>query len=237
MRLRNNSGSLRRREPLLGVGPNKKYRAKTSIFGIVLILGLVVAGCSAGAGPAPEETRTSKVTPLHNPEGKAVLCDDSGCVIVEGNPGDREGQYPQSEASKQILADERLTREEYETAFANYVACMAELGYSIRVRDASSKYIDYSPETGEDETFCYDTHYFAADYHWQVYEQPRESSAPAIEHYISCLNDAGIKPLTEEIPEDWREQVHLANGLYEQAEKAWLDGLLTKAQEDACFKS
>lgn len=200
------------------------------------ILAMGVVGCSSSEDreEPPELRSTSEIPP-------SPACDPlaQSCEPVSADGATAKTNQPASEKSKAMIADKRLTREEYEEAFADFQACAAQGGVELESVDTAALYIQYASTTAQEEIVapCYEVHFFEADYFWQSYEQPREDLGPVIENFIACLDGTKVDPPEWKIPESRRARAFMLDEVKDFVSDAWDAGLLTHAQGEACFAS
>ena len=142
--------------------------------------------------------------------------------------------YPMAESVRAALADDRLTREEYEAAFGEYQACMDRYGAPLVDVSTGGDLIHYASPGGEAETYCYETFYFPADVFWQTIEAAADVGADDVRLSIECLEAADIEPVVTVVPDGQRERNIAHRDLYDQITQLMLDGLLTREQYKVC---
>lgn len=172
---------------------------------------------------------------LAGPEG---CCDKDGVCDGASIYETVEVCYPDVMGTEEviaIMADNRVTRDEYETAFRNFATCMEKEGRALVEVDMGAEVITYSyPVVGTiNDRTCYYLHFRSVDIFWQSYEAagPSPERETRIKHYIQCLRDADVEPAVAELPTLPRDQA-LADDLLRK--QARLTANLTVDQWDYC---
>lgn len=194
----------------------------------------IVAGCSPSSDEtAPELPATLQSAATGEP---TKLCNETGTECVTGKDAEG-GRWPKDPSAKlqSLVADKRLTRDEYESAFGDFQACLADGGLELTGVDTTATYIAYVAGVGGLWDECYEVHYSMADAFWQLYEEPRTDDAPAIKKYISCLDDAGVDHPAWKIPESRRDKAFLYDEVEEFVRGADAAGLLSAEESRVCF--
>lgn len=204
----------------------------TARAGLVVLLLSLAAGCGSGDGG-----EATVALPTASAPSPSESCDPAveRCTFTDENGGLLTSAYPQSAKVTEMLADNRITREEYETAFSDFEACMADRGYTLIDVDTSSTYIDYAaPVAGDDGDYCYDTHYREVDAFWQIYEEPRLDLVPTLTALIACIESTQASPPGWTIPDQKRAQALLLDEVVQFARDAQDSGTLTHEEWLAC---
>lgn len=192
-----------------------------------------VSGCAPGGSGAIDQPPS-----LPGPAATASRGTDRPNSVPSRPAGERPdvvAAYPATEALDAALADDRLTREEYEQAFASYQACMDQYGAPLVDVVTSGDNISFATPGGPAEDYCYETHYQAADIFWQTIESPRvDVPSGYLTYVIACYREAGVDPVVTEVPAGRRERAVAARALSDQFSVALGAGLLTDEQAVAC---
>lgn len=101
-----------------------------------------------------------------------------------------------SEGQRMALADDEVTREEYDAGFRRYQACMEGLGYSLGSVKEVDGVLQYSvPVVSEDEggSACYEREFSLIDQAWQTRPEILEQSESS-RIIKACLVDNGVDP-------------------------------------------
>jgi hypothetical protein len=114
------------------------------------------------------------------------------------------GPIPDAASAHQraALADDRVTREEYDAAFELFSACVRKAGFEVLVQGESNETIAYSVTetavTSGVEGECYDTEFRMIDVVWQM---SHVDTSEATTQLRECLEAHGIRPAntTEEV--------------------------------------
>ncbi|QIK84516.1 hypothetical protein [Sanguibacter sp. HDW7] len=196
------------------------------------------------ARKAPPEWIFAEVTPTTGPDGRRYLCGATG-TCIEDKPGQNPmtDPFPPDPAMTERLKDRRLTREEYESQFLDYVACLEEFDIGVHVASMSTPKISFSTDAVpmdiesdayRADRFCGDTYWEPVNAHWQTVEMPHPMRAENIEHIIACLTDAGIAPVVTAVPKEGPEQALALEDLDMQVWESAKAGALTMKQWDRC---
>lgn len=201
---------------------------------------LAAAGCTGtDIGDAPPSLPPAAAATIGS-QGAGAKTDVPARPAASTGQSDDDGHvalapYPESETVRAALADDRLTREEYENSFAEFQACMARYGASLDAVSTSGKYITYGSPGGDVDAYCYETFYRPVDAFWQTIENPRDDiSADDVSLAIECLEAADVEPIVTVVPGGRRDRSIAHRDLYEQIAQLALDGLLTVDQYKAC---
>lgn len=205
---------------------------------------LAAAGCTGTGtdiGDAPPSLPPAAAATIGSPgAGAGAETDVPARPAASTEQSDDDGNvalapYPEAETVRAALADDRLTREEYENSFPEFQACMARYGASLDAVSTSGKYITYGSPGGDVDAYCYETFYGPVDAFWQTIENPRDDiSADDVSLAIECLEAADVEPVVTVVPGGRRERSVAHRDLYEQIAQLALDGLLTVDQYKAC---
>ncbi|QIK84518.1 hypothetical protein [Sanguibacter sp. HDW7] len=224
----------------------------------VLVAALALGACTpAPDDDGPEVTPTFKRTvppwefvemvPSVAPDGTRWECDAdmSSCgEVVEGQLPPTV-PFPQDPAMTERLSDRRLTREEYESQFLDYVACLEEFDIGVHVASMSTPMISFStdavPMDIESDayrasTFCGDTHWEPVNYHWQAYEMPQPHLEEDVEHLLACMTEAGMTPVITTVPDDGPEQAFARRDLSEQIREEMFAGEVPMSVWETCIE-
>lgn len=200
---------------------------------VAVLAAAALSACAPGGSGAIDETPSLPGAVATATPG----ADRPGSVPSRpaGEKPDVVAAYPASEALDAALADDRLTREEYEQAFASYQACMDRYGVPLVDVVTSGDSISFASLGGPAEDYCYETHYQAADIFWQTIESPKvDVSVDYLTYVITCYREAGIDPVVTEVPAERRARAVAARALSDQFSVAFEAGLFTYEQAVAC---
>lgn len=134
-----------------------------------------------GLACTPEDGRPStggggEVAPFDGSAPRELSIDlDSGGYAVWAAWVDRPANAEPSAIQQGALADGVVTREEYVAGFERYVACMADLGFTVSYGDTDREIIGYtilgnSGDSGAANR-CYEAEFHLVDVEWQVAHQ------------------------------------------------------------------
>jgi len=198
-----------------------------------VVAAFLVTACS----PAADEDQLPAL-PTASAPSPTSSCDPqlTSCRLVDENGTELRTVYPPSDKVKAMLADERVTREEYETAFSDYQACMKDHGLELYFVDTSSDIITFSSQVvaGDDESWCNETHYREVDAFWQVYERAPDDLTGLLAQLVACLDDVGVAVPHRDLPEARRDQRLLLDEIEDRVDDARGRGLMTDEQATAC---
>ena len=102
---------------------------------------------------------------------------------------------PMSAEHEAAIADNHVTREEYEAAFRRFATCMEGAGGDLQSSDMNDEMISYSYTTLEIHDRCYDAEYREIDAMWQL---DAIDHAPGIAAYSACLEATSVAPEIDE---------------------------------------
>ncbi len=166
-------------------GPAILCRATRAIPAAVLVLPLLLGGCSSSA---PSEQSA-------------------------GGPGDALTGADVSDASAEQAAeisDRKATAGEYQAAFQRYRECLSAAGYELSGVDLTNSVYEFgvpgaAVEDGADAE-CYQAEFRYVDMLWQSSDDVQNNSDTA-HLYRECLQERGIEPgdTLEEMSEQLRE--------------------------------
>ena len=201
---------------------------------------LLLSGCTQGAtgdDATPELPAAAASGPTAG-SSYAKSCDEGGkCTEVSNTDGSAIDMRPplvDTDVVKAVMADDRVTREEYETAFRNFSACMDGLGTPLLDVDTSRELIHFVQSNSWDPGgVCYRTLFDTIDSQWQMVETAKDDISADVEQFLVCFNAAGITPVVAEVPKTPRDQVAAFMALDQQSwEHVW-----TPQQSEACEKT
>lgn len=215
------------------------FHSSRRVFAVLVLALTIVGGCSSKPGGDGLASESPPALPSASSGGTSSMttCDDSGnCVRIDAPPGQtpKTGKTP-SAKSKAMTADKRLTREEYEEAFADFQACVAASGLELYEVSTSGTYITYSTGVGDAWDDCYGEHFFEPDSFWQIYEHPRSDLTALLEATIECLDGPKIDHPEWKVDVPRRDQAFLYDEIHDFIRGLDDAGMLTKAQSDACW--
>lgn len=203
-----------------------KSRTRLALL-IVLITAL--GGCSGSeAEPSPPPESENDLT------HEELQSEDYGPVITYGNVIPSDGPLHDvvvdGKKRKSIFAQANLdfaeitsvTREEYETAFLNFAACIEDRGGWIHYHLPSER-INYTMTASSDpQDYCYLSHFYFVDGTWQ--RSIIEDESERIQFYIDCLNNNDVEPVhLEPAEERGQPQWDQSRDLQVQAKEAGID--------------
>lgn len=164
---------------------------------LVFLSFLLMAGCSSDASDDTSVTRDShsEGDESFSPDGLDTSEDSEmpeHDVIVDG----AEQTSPYGQEQWDLYKDGDFTREDYEQAFLNFVACVEDNDGWIHHSSLDDEHINYVTQDSSDpDDHCYFTHFGLLDMEWQIANP--EDKSDAIQGYIDCLKDHDIDPAHE----------------------------------------
>lgn len=140
-----------------------------------ILLGLCVLPILAGCSSVSQASSTN--TPINNgPE--------------------HFSSYKPSEAQQKAIADNEITREEYDAGFRKFEACMEKGGNALAGVEFINSVYEYSYGADKDpkiEAKCYGTNFAKIDMLWQTRPEVEEQSETSRADKW-CLRKHGIEP-------------------------------------------
>jgi len=205
---------------------DRRFTAVPLALACVLALG-ACSDNNSEAQPGSEENPIS----ADNPSSHEELQNPDGGVITYGNP------IPKDEVLHDVVVDGKerkslftqknldfatkssVTREEYESAFLDFAACIEDRGGWIHY-DLDSHVINYTMTSSSDpDDYCYNSHFNFPDSLWQLTQY--DDGAERIQFYIDCLNDHDVEPVhaapdEEKGPPQWKQDRELQDQIAEE---------------------
>jgi len=183
----------------------------------ILITAVLLGGCG---NDSPEESTGDTDSEEQTDEHLDANMEDEVNrpeydVVVDGE----EKVSPYNQEQWDLYDGGDVSREAYEEAFLNFVACVEDNDGWIGYASLDDETINYSMTAGSDpDDFCYVTHFELVDGDWQTSHPPDESGA--IQADIDCLKDNDIEPSHEEpVSEPGRPQQEQILDLWQQLEE------------------
>lgn len=204
---------------------------------LMTALTLLCAAMLAGCG-TPDTTEIPPPLPRTLTPAPTASCDPSrtNCIQTDEDGDEFRTGYPASTKQTAMLVDRKVTREEYETAFADFQACMADKGLELFGVVTSGDRIRYSsPVAGDDGDFCYETHFRDVDQFWQLYEHPSVDLEASLAKILGCLKETGADLPRWTIPPAVRDQAFLYEEVRDVALEALAEGRLSETEVQTCF--
>lgn len=136
-------------------------------------------------------------------------------VVVDG----KEQLSIYTQKQHDILNKGPIEREDYESAFLDFVSCVEEDGYTVEYTSLDDNVIKYSMRVEADPNeYCYTSHFVHIDADWQV-AQP-EDYYDEQKFYINCLEKHDVEPAYAEATDTEEEGVQRErlDALLEQVE-------------------
>lgn len=162
-------------------------------------------------------SRGGPALPLSILVAGALLSLTAGCSSEEPPTTADGGDYsaftpaaPMSPEHEAAIADNQVTREEYEAGFRRFATCMDGAGGDLRSSDMNDDEISYSYTTVKIHDRCYDAEYREIDAMWQL---DNIDYAPTIAAFSTCLEAVSATPELDESLKPYDQMISLARQL------------------------
>jgi hypothetical protein len=132
---------------------------------------------------------------------------------AEGSNNDETaGVNPVSPAQRAEVEDGKVTKAEYDAAYARFRSCMLDEGHDIgdAERDASGDYVPGPTSTDDEASYakCYEREFMQTDVLW-LESHTEDAGDETMNDLRECLTRWGISPATRE--DDVLEQIYAAD--------------------------